>query len=317
MRSVPGIKSILICNKGTLATTPVNPAYVGLKDKATLKISDFKTSKDERGRVHRNMKLAQLDFESKQPTMKMFKSFFDYINSNCDVQMMTEKQSFTAASEDVFKFTAASLLLGLGFEFGFDLEKRYLKGTLKGAADFEVMKALIDSASSATAVTVAGITHPGGEDWSLQRRSKILAIQSPVSTELFDLDERDDVKVSCKSEGDDNGSGQAGVKDTTVHVEVSGNNASVAKVVAQLNKNINNALLIKIGNSSSYYDALDCAAGALTPVEEIENSSDKTFLKIVYEGKVRPFEYDFQFGAAYGGADADGGLNGGTIKIGY
>ncbi|MBI1936657.1 MAG: hypothetical protein HYS25_00890 [Ignavibacteriales bacterium] len=317
MRSIPGIKSILLCNKGTLASGPVNPSYIGLKEKATLKISDFKTSKDVRGRVFRNKKLASLEFDSKQPTLKMFRSFFDYINSNCDVQMMTEKQSFASGSEDVFKFTAATLSLGLSFEFGFDLEKRYLKGALKGAADYDIMKTLIDSASTATAVTVAGITHPGGEDWSLQRRSKILAIQSPLNTELFDLDERDDVKVSIKSEGDDNGDGQPGVKDTTVHIEVTGNNATVAKVVAQLNKNINEQLIIKIGNNGSNYDALDCAPGALTPVEEIEHGDDKTFLKIAYEGKVRPYEYDFQFGAAYGGVLDDGGLNGGTIKIGY
>lgn len=317
MRSVPGIKSILLCNKGTLATTPVNPAYIGLKDKATLKISDFKTSKDVRGRTFRNKKQAALEFESKQPTLKMFRSFFDYMNSNCDVQMMTEKQSFSSSSEDVLKFTASTLLLGLSWEYGFDLEKRYLKGTLKGAADYDVMKALIDSADSESAVTISGITHPGGENWSLQRRQKILAIQSPVATELFDLDERDDVKIFCKSEGDDNGDGQPGVKDTTVHVEVVGLNTSVTKIVAQLTKNINEALLIKIGNDGSNYDALDCAAGALTPVEEIELGDDKSFLKVVYEGKVRPYDYDFNYGATYGGVDADGGLNGGTIKIGY
>jgi len=317
MQTIPGIKSILLCDKGTLAATPTTPCYVGIKESSSLKFSNYKTTKDVRGRTFRNKMLAELEFLSKQPTLKMLKDFFTFMNSNCDVQVVTEKQSFTANSEDVYKFSEATFLLGLGFEYSIDLEKRTLKGTLKGGADYDTAAELIDSADSASIVTVSGVTHPGGEDFALYRRSDFIAVQSPKTTVIFNQEDISDFKLSIASEGDENASGQIGVKDTLVKIEITGTNASVVKAVELMSKNINETVLIKLGNSGSYYDAFDFNAGVLTPVEEMTIGDDKAEMKVVFEGKVRPYEYNFLFGTAFGGAEADNGLNGGTVKLGY
>lgn len=317
MISIPGIKSILKCDKGTLATTPTTPIYVGLRDKAKMTFPPFKTSKEHKGRSTRNKLQAMLEYESLQPTLLMLKGNFDHMNINCDVQVVSEKQAFTADSEDVFKFNASSFLLGLGFEYMINLERRSLKETLKGAADYDVVKALIDSGDSEALVSVAGVTHPGGEDWALQRRINIMALESPIGTALYSAEELEDFSFSIKAIETENADGQTTIDGFDCSLNVTIKNASVTKVVAQLNKALGSSVLVKFKNSGSYYDLFDFNTGVLAQIDEPEISDDKRNMVIKYAGQVRPYEFDFQFGSTKGGVDADGGLNGGTVKIGY
>lgn len=317
MISIPGIKSILKCDKGSLASTPTNPIYVGLRDKAKMTFPPFKTSKEYKGRSTRNKLQAMLEYESMQPTLLMLKGNFDHMNINCDVQVVSDKQAFTADSEDVFKFNSSSFLLGLGFEYMVSLERRSLKETLKGAADYDIVKALIDSGDSEALVAVAGITHPGGEDWALQRRINIMALESPIATALYSPEELEDFKFSIKAVETENADGQTTIDGFDCSLDVTIKNASVTKVVAQLTKALGSNLLLKFANSGSYYDAFDFNTGVLAQIDEPEISDDKRNMSIKYFGQVRPYEFDFQFGADKGGALSDNGLNGGTVKVGY
>jgi len=317
-QSIPGIKSILLCDLGTLLTTPTNPFFVGIGDKAKLSFADYKTTKDAKNRQLRNMILASLSCASMQPTLKMLNAMWSFINLNMDVQVVTDKQSSASGSEDVFQFIAGnSFNLGLGFEYSVDMEKRQLKVDAKGAADGSVVRTLIDSADSATAVTVSGVIHPGGEDWDKQRSVNLSALERPISTDLAELGELEDIKLTIKANTKDNIYGQPIVSSFTNTVEATIRNASVANLVAQLAKTADNSVLIKYLNSGSYYDAFQFAAGVLAPKEVIEIGDDNRNVKITLEGDVRPFEYTLNAGSSYGGADSDGGLNGGTLVVGY
>jgi len=313
--SIPGIKQIAKCNIGTLATTPAGVALVGIRDKATMRFVAYKTSKDVKGRQGRNMVQAQIEYESLQPTMKYLKSLFDHINLNCDVQIMTEKQSFTAGSEDVFKFTQSTFLLGLGFEYIITMEKRSVKEQLRGAADYDIVKALRDSGDSETPVDF-GLSNVSGEDESQRRRVNFLAVESPQATALFEKGELEDFKYSMKAETSENAYGQLIVDWITHKIEITMRNASIAKIVELLNKNIDATVLIKLGNNGSYYDAFNFAQGSVNNYVE-DDYEDKRLSKITFEGKVRPYEHQFLFGATYGGTASDNGLEGGTLKIGY
>lgn len=316
--SIPGIKQIGRCNLGTLATTPAGVYLAGIRDKATMKFAGYKTSKDVKGRPSRNMLQASLEFESLQPTMKDLKSCFDHMNVNCDTQLMTEKQSFTADSEDVYKFTAATFLLGFGFENIITMERRALKQTYKGAADYEVVKALIDSGDTAAAISL-GAGQIGGEDWSLQRRIIIEALQSPAATDLLSIagGELDDFKLSMKANTYENALGQLLVDWIAFQIDITINNASVDKAVAQLTKAHGAALLLKLTNDAGFYDAYDFNTGALT-CDFSKSLEEKRQLILSYQGQVRPYECSFNFGATYGGDAGDTvGLKGGTLKVGY
>ena len=314
--SIPGIKQIGKCNIGTLATTPAGIALVGIRDKATMKFSPYKTSKDVKDRQGRNMLQASLDYESLQPTMLYLKSLFTHMNLGCDVQIMSEKQSFTSGSEDVFKFVSSSLLLGLGFEYMISMEKRSVKEQLKGAADYAVVNTLLDSGDSETPVALNGTGNVSGENEDLRRRVNFLAVEAPQATALFEDGELEDLKYSMKANTYENAYGQLCVDWITHKLEITMRNAAIAKIVELLGKDINASALIKLGNAGSYYDAFDFAAGAVNNYVETD-FEDKRISKITFEGKVRPYEHDFLFGATYGGALDDLGLNGGTLKIGY
>jgi hypothetical protein len=314
--SIPGIKQIGRCNIGTLSTTPAGIALVGIRDKATMKFTSYKTSKDVKDRQSRNMLQAQLDYEMLQPTMKYLASLFAHMNLGCDVQIMSEKQSFTANSEDVFKFTSSTFLLGLGWEYIIKMDRRSVKESLKGAADYDTVKSLIDSGDSESAVSLNGTGNLAGEDETLRRPVKFLAIESPQATALFEPGELEDFNYSMKANTSENAYGQDCVDWISHKIEITIRNAAVTKLVELLGKDVNASVLIKLGNAGAYYDAFDFAAGAVNNYIE-PDWEDKRIAKITFEGKVRPFEHEFTYGGTHGGIDADAGLNGGTLKIGY
>jgi hypothetical protein len=256
-----------------------------------------------------------ITFESLQATMKYLNSLFTHMNLGCDVQLMTDKQSFTSGSEDVFKFISSSLLLGLEFEYLISMQRRSVKETLKGAADYATVKTLIDGADSATAIALNGSGQIGGEDVSLQRPVKFLAVEVPKTTALFDPGELEDFKYSMKTNTSENAYGQPLVESISHKIEIIMRNAGIDKIVELLGKDLDASVLIKLGNAGAYYDAFDFQPGALHSYVD-PDFEDKRISKITLEGKVQPFEHEFQVGATYGGIDADLGLNGGTLKIG-
>jgi len=316
MDSIPGIKSILLCQAGSLGTTPVKPIYVGVGKKSAMKITPFKTTKDSKNRQSRNMLQMSLDFESTQVPLKTLYTLMGFINLGADVQVITDKQGLAADSEDVFKFTPSTFQLGLSFEYIINLESRSIKGTLKGAAPYNTVMALIDSADSEAAVTVTGITQPGGEDFSQVRGIDIASLQCPVSTDLYAAGSLDDLKLSVKTKTSENAFGQTFVDAYTNRLEATIRDASVTNLLVHYGKAVDAAVKLKLNNSGSYYDELDFSVGVMAPANETEISDDKRKINVILEGDTRPFEVALETGVAKGGAAADEGLNGGTLKIG-
>lgn len=54
MYSAAGLKQIVMCDKGSLATTPVDPIALGIRKDAVLTINHFKQVEDYRKRKLRN-----------------------------------------------------------------------------------------------------------------------------------------------------------------------------------------------------------------------------------------------------------------------
>lgn len=312
--SIPGIKKILKCDAGTLATTPVNPFYTGITEKRKMEFKNYKAPKNSHGVELRNMKQGEISYPSLQPTLKRLKSCIDHANMNCDVQIVTEKQSTTADSEEVFKFTSSTFKLGLAFKYELSLEKIILTETLKGAANYQTVKALRDAGDSETEVVAAGVAN---EDVAEYHEPNIMAIESPIATSLGDPSEIDELKFIIESEGKDTGLGQATVEWLNIMLDITLRNASAAKVAAVMAKTMSDSLLLKTKNAGSYFTAFDFAAGSLIQNEDTDNNDESNVLKLKYGMKVRPYELSWNFGTSYGGAVGDNGLNGGTVKIGY
>ncbi len=317
MISIPGIKAIGKCNLGTLATTPAGIVMAGFRDKATLTFSPYKTRKDYKQRTARNMLQAKAEYETFHSSLDVFSGLLRHMNCNMDVQMLSDKQSSTANSEDVFKFTASTFVLGLAFEYLLTLDGRSIKETLTGAADYSTVQTMLDAADSESAISLGATVD--GVDFTQARRAHLndLLIQAPSGTSLISASEFEDLKFSIKSIDSENALGANMIDGFLCHLEITGKDASISKIVTQLSKNMSQTVKLQIPNEGSYYDEFDFTAGTLTPVDEPTFSDDKRNLKCTYEGMVRPYEITVQTGASYGGVDDDDGANGGTVTIGY
>lgn len=318
--SINGIKSLIMCDGGTLATTPVDAIAVGLRNAASHKFNNYRPVKDYRNAEFPNMYQHIVEAETLQPTMQLMqKVFTKWPNLKGDVQLVTVPQDpADSTSDDVLKFIGANAI-GISGEFKYTDEKRSAILTMKRALSAAAHQALIDAMDSDTAVAVTGITNRG-EDTSLFRPFNLLALEAPKATALLaDNADIDSMSLSIKSLGTEvKLQGYDLVSKVNVTFEVNILNASAAKIVELLGKGVSPSVLVKFANSSTFYDAFDFAAGALVLKMDYDNNDSSRILKLTAQRDFDLWELAFSFGATFGGDAADTkGIKGGTLKIGY
>ncbi len=313
--SKSGLKQIVLCDSGTLLTTPTNALAVGLRNAATMERTPFKEVKDYRQRNLRNMVNFKTDWESLQPTMAMIKAYHNWINVNCDAQVLTVPQTSGGAG-DCYQF-AGNNQLGLGYELMITVDKRSLKGMLEGAMEFDRAKTLIDSADSVTPVTFSGITGDGA-DFTMYRAPYFVAFEAPKTTALVSAKDIIERSLSIKTKMKKSYYNMDIIDYVTVEFSITIRDGSVAKQIEIMAKDMSPTIYIKEMNSGAYFDAFDFAAGVLTLHDEFKDADDDRSLKLMFSGDVPVFDVDFQFGDTYGEDSSNtDGLVGGTMKIGY
>lgn len=313
-----GLKQIVLMDSGTLGTTPVNPIAMGVRAGATLDITPHKTVKDYRERNLRNMLNFKLEAESFQPTMKMLKALINWTNMNMDAQVVTVPQT-AAGAVDVFKFVSDKAL-GLGFEYLITADKRSLKVMLERAMEYDRAKTFIDAADSDTAVAVTGLAAPNteGQDFTQYRLPYFLKFESAKGTAPFGINDIIERSFSIKTVGKKSAYNTDIVDYLMVSISFKVMDATIAKLITQMTKDMSTSILLQEQNSGSFYDSFDFNAGVLTQTDEFKVGDDERAITMKFEGKVPVYDVSFQFGATYGGDAADTtGVKGGTMKFGY
>jgi hypothetical protein len=307
-RSNPGIKQLVSCNAGTLSTTPVDPVASGIRNAGLFKRTAYKPVKDILNGSWRNKENFRIESETIQSTMLALKKSIDWLNLNCDTQMIDY-------NGNCYKFTGNNAL-GLEFEYNIDGDRRTLKHILEAAFPYADAKSMIDAADSETPVTFTGITGRG-EDASKVRTPFFLAFEFPKSTTVLtrrEIAKRSySIKTKSKKSEEDNTSW---VDYISFEVSLSFRNASIAKQVELMTKDNAPSLYIKEGNLGSCYDAFDFAAGMLTLEDEFEDTDEDSIITLKLVRDIHKSDISFLFGASYGGDASDGGTKGGTMKIG-
>ncbi len=312
--SAPGLRQIVLCNKGTLATTPVDPIAFGVRKDAVMTINHFKQIEDYRKRKFRNMMNFKLEGESMQPTVFLFKKLLDWINANNDMQVVTQNQSSSA--RDVWKFNAGKNL-GLDFDWTYNQDGRSCKITAEAALPYNGAVAFIDEADNTTAVNFAGITDDG-TDLTLFRGFNPDKFEKPSGTSLGVIDFIQTRSLNIKTESKKTIYNISIVNNLMITLELTGNEASVADFVTRLNKGQLDSVVFQEKNSGTFYDKFDFNANVLSQTDEmVINDEDRT-LKITLEGRVPVYAATFLYGTGNGGNAADTkGTTGGTIRFGY
>lgn len=316
---VPGLSQILACDVGTLATTPTGAVAVGFAKGKELKITDFRTDKAWPNIPVRNMKNFAVQGESFQPTMFMLKKSFDFLNGNCDLQIITPKQTVTASSEDVAKFIG-NYLMGFNFELTLAHDKRTMKWMFERAMEFENYLTFVDTFDSETPVSVTGVsdTDIEGKNYNYYRTPKLLAIEAPDGASIALANyQRMERRVVIKGKAVKNEYNQDVVNFVTVEIEIVGTGTQVADLVTLAGKAMTPSVLIKEGNSGAYFDQINIPAFRLGIGDEFMIGDDKRESRIKLEGDI-PIPYrTFEYGSAKGGAAEDTtGTTGGTLTLG-
>jgi len=307
-----GLKQIVMCNAGTMLTTPVSPLAIGLRNAATMERTPHAEITDYRGRKLRNMTSFKIDAESLQATMQFLKALIGWTNLNCDSQIITRE------ANEVYQFASVNKL-GLDFEYLATHDKVSLKAILEGAFPYAQSRDIINSAKTNTAVSFTGITGEGA-DFTKYNAPYFTTIEAPQSTALFSsLLQLSEISLSIKSKNKKSLYNSSMVDYVTFEIKVSSYDSGITKQLEIIDKDVSPSIKIKKQNStSSLYDMFDFAAGVLTLHDEHKNTDEERTLPIVFSGDVPVNDISFLFGASNGGDAADTvGAKGGTMKIGY
>jgi len=299
-----GHKQIAICDLGTLATTPVDPVAFGIRAGAEMKRSAYKPIKDYLDRSWRNMVNFNVSGESFQSSMFFVKKCMDWINMNCDAQVLTNIQA-SGGNPDVYKFIGARAA-GLDFELMINSDKRSLKPTLEVALPYTDAQAFVDGADSDTAVAFSGITG-AGDDESLFRRPYFVAFEFPKGTTVLSRNEIASRSYTFKTKGKKSEEDNTSIVDyISVELILKFRNASVAEQVIIMAKDNAPSIYLKEMNVGSFYDAFDFNSGVLTLDDEYSNKDDERTIDLKFTGDVFIHDIAFLFGATYGGSVSHG-----------
>jgi hypothetical protein len=312
-----GIQQIAMCNLGSLATTPLNIEFFGLGGEKAVDFKPYKPTDLFPEKKGRNMEEHTIAGESEQATMRMIKNMIGFLNFNCDVQVITAKQTATADSEDVFKYAGADCL-GLMFKYESSREKQRLTPTLNRAFEYDYSKTLKDAADSAEAVEFTGITDLGGRDFTLRSAPNALSVKSG-STELFtQMGIRSRSLILETIDGSRNQFNMPNVELLKATIELIADEASVAKIIELMGYNNSSVIKWRETTSGVLYKEFDFNVNVLTQTEEEPMHDKERNVKLVYEGAEWIYNTSFEFGTGKGGATDDTtGTTGGTMKFGY
>lgn len=313
-----GLKQIVLMDAGTLATTPVSPLAMGLRGEASMAITPHKPITDYRGRQLRNMINFKVEAKSYQPTMQLLKALINWTNMNADAQIVTVPQS-AGGSVDCYKFVSDKKL-GIGFEYLISADERSLKVILERAMEYERAKTFIDAADSETPVAITGLASPNSEgvDQAKYRAPYFLAFETPKATAPFTIDDIIERSLSIKTASKKSAYNTDIVDYLEIELILKVSDASVAKLITQMSKDMSTTIYMKEQNTGSFYDAFDFNANVLTQTDEFSIGDDERAITMKFSGKVPVYDVTFQFGATYGGDAADTvGAKGGTMKFGY
>lgn len=301
-----GIKRVIVCDTGTLATTFDNLVVAGTRKPGSLLISPLDTIRDHRNRDLRNLMNFKMDSVSLQGRMRDLELLIDKLSDGFDLQIACVPQSSDERSGGVFDFTAFTA--GLGFEYALLAKERYLNLMFETAMEYESAKTFIDGADSTGDLTpdISALAEFGlnqeGQNFNLYAHPWYIELQAPDATEIFSKKEIVDRKFSLKTKGYKNAYNEEVPGYITAMLELTGTNALISHIVTLLGKDMGASLTVKEGlGGTTYFEEFNFGANILTHREEFNIGDDKREAKIIFEGDLTPDQFAFAYGSTKGG----------------
>jgi len=276
-----GIRTIYLCTKGTLASTPTNPIYFGYRNAAEMTIEDHNEIKTVLGQVLSNMTNFKVELPSHEAPFSSLSTLLGFLTSGCDAQIISVPQtSGSVSSGGVFNFNGNNFP-GLGFEFTITPKERTLKITLEFATPRDEGLAII-SASLTNTPKVTGYGYQAAKRIAPCYISALIDVDS-----YWDRSEIKDYKVVLKTK--DSGKtayNRDDVNYLTMSYEITSRNAVISELYNILNTDKQAALILSEKYSSSINDVITVNEGVLGRKEKISLGDEKGEYTLSFEGDV-------------------------------
>lgn len=310
------MKNLVLMDKGTLATAPVDPLALGLRGSGSFESDSKDPVKTYMEQELRNQVNYKMGSESFQCNLFMLKKLIGWSGTNFDAQLVTMPDA--GGNTNVIKMIGDNFF-GMEFTYEAGVKKRSAKIDIERSFDFDAAKTFIDSADSNTAVTFASITNKYGIDFSKYRAPAFLSFlvngtQFPVN--MADLQE---YKFIIKGTGKKSELyNTPKVNNLSFEIEVTSDEATIARIVTLMNAPMCPATFLKLRNPAGCYDGFNFAEGVLSMKNPFKFDDDNNLHTLKLNGKVNKYDISWLYGATNGGtADDTKGEAGGTMMIGH
>jgi hypothetical protein len=315
-----GIFRLLLCQAGTLLTTPVGLVCIGSRDDdAAFTIDPFKTT-TTRGRSNRNKENYKIVATTKQIRVRDLEWLISFIKAGFDCQFVGEPEN-GVASGGIFNWVSATNPMGLDFVYRISDGVRNCQITLERADNYEVSKAFLDASDAGatltpaiTANTISG-GNERGENLTTYEAPFFAAVESPAGTALFDKNNIISRTFELSTLSNKNEFNISRVYRLAVKQEITLDTVRIADWVAMKNKALSPAITIKeyMGNGTNF-EQFVFGANVLSLITNNKKGEKEGYQKLTIAGEITLNQLTFGYGTANGGA-ADNDYAGGKLAI--
>lgn len=302
-----GIRASMFSRKGTMATTPLNIFYVGLKKGGGfVEISDAEVVEDYLGRPLRNKVAVKTEQTSLQARIKELDVVLGYVrNRGADMQVVSvlDRGQTTNPIEGIYNFFGEDAP-GIDFEFVRSPKENYLKIITELNYDFATGQALIQAAATNAINTDLALTsQKTGQDITKYVKPGLSVIGDPDNTPIYESKEEvDDYKLTVKPKGNKTAYGRLIADYIDVEFMVVLRGPNVEKIDEILSRDMNAALLfscpIIAPNANNVmspgYEAFYLYNSMFTTKTRLED--DKRLLTITYKSAIPLTDTVTEFG---------------------
>jgi len=315
--AVPGIKSIAMCDKGTLLTTPTNIIVLGGRNNEELNINDI-AQDDVRERPHIIKRRFETPIiENRQPQLNhledLLKTYRDV--QGCDLEIYCEPQT-TGVTGGCFQFTGDNYV---GYKATYEMtpEKRILGVQFGVSLEPLAGKALVDAADSNTAA-VLGITNNGINRAQERYPWPKLSTSTFKPSSVFNPEELLDYSLLLEEIGEDdklNGRFIGRYVRATLMFKFA--SATIANMVSDMADSAGVALTFQqdTSASSTTFEKFSFAEYSLRKKVERKIEAKERYIMQTYTGLFPKANIAFSFTAPNGGGTSADGTEGGTVTF--
>jgi hypothetical protein len=302
-----GIRASMFSRKGTMAKTPLNIFYVGIKKGGGfVEITDAEVIEDYLGRPLRNKLSIKTEQTSLQARIKELDVILGYVkNRGADMQIVSvlDRGQTTNAVEGIYNFFGEDAP-GIDFEFVRSPKENYLKVITELNYDYATGQALIQAAATnAINSDLALTSQKTGQDITKYVKPGLSVIGDPDNTPIYESKEEvDDYKLTVKPKGNKTVYGRLIADYIDVEFMVVLRGPNVEKINEILSRDMNAALLfsspIIAPNANNVlspgYEAYYLYNSMFTTKTRLED--DKRLLTITYKSSIPLTDTVVEFG---------------------